>query len=275
MSYKNKFSDNKIDAPPIGKKCTGNNSQYLLEMKSISKRFGDIQALKNVNFEIGNNEIVGLIGDNGAGKSTLIKILTGVHLPDSGEIFHKGEKVNFNSPADAIRLRIEAVHQRGQLIGGMSIRENFFLGREITKSKFLGWLDVKKMDESCKEILEGLGINYKSTEQDIATLSGGQSQAVAIGRCIHFGGELLVLDEPTAALSLRETDKVLNYIVNAKKMGISIVLVSHLIRHVFDAADRFVILERGEKIGDFKKGEITRKKLEEIIVTGRVNRHEE
>lgn len=243
----------------------------LVEMKNIHKSFGTVQALKGVDFTVYENEVVGLVGDNGAGKSTLVKILTGVYQPDEGEIYYRGRRVKFSSPADAHALGIEPVHQSGATIDEMNIWENFFLGREITKRLlFVQLLDKKKMRRITKEMLKKLGIELDSVDRPIGTLSGGQRQAVVIGRAVYFGGELLVLDEPTAALSLKETERVLEYIENVKRLGRSVILISHLTLHVYPVADRFVILDRGEKIGDFPKEQITRKELEELIVRGRM-----
>lgn len=240
-------------------------------LRGIYKSFGTVEALRGVDFIVYENEVVGLVGDNGAGKSTLIKILTGVYQPDKGEIYYRGRKIRFSSPAEARKLGIEAVHQTGATIDELSVWENFFLGRELTK-KFgpVRLLDKRKMRQITRETLAIVGINLDSVDRPIGTLSGGQRQAVVIGRAMYFGGELLVLDEPTAALSIRETDQVLSYIEAVKRQGCSVVLVSHFIRHVYPVADRFVILERGEKIGDFPKEKITRKELEEIIVQGRL-----
>lgn len=242
----------------------------LAELKNISKSFGRVQALKNVDFKVGEEEVVGLVGDNGAGKTTLIKILTGVYEPDEGEIYYKGEKVEFSSPAESRELGIEPVHQAGTTIDEMTVSENFFLGREI--SKRIGpipILDEDEMKETANKTLGKLGIDIPP-DAVMKNLSGGEAQSVAIGRAMYFGGELLVLDEPTASLSLKETKRVLKYIKGAKEEGYSIILISHLTRHVYPAADRFVILEKGEKIGDFKKSEISRKELEKIIVKGRL-----
>lgn len=242
----------------------------LMEMKNVSKSFGKIQALKNVDFHIGDNEVVGLVGDNGAGKSTLIKILTGVYEPDTGEIYYGGKKQEFSSPAESRALGIEPVHQEGTTIDEMTVWENFFLGREIQKKIGpFSILDKNKMKEICKETLADIGIDI-SSDATLGNLSGGEAQSVAIGRSMYFGGELLVMDEPTASLSLKETEKVLKYIKGAKEEGYSIILISHLTRHVYPAADRFVILEKGEKIGDFEKREINRKELEKTIVKGRL-----
>ena len=243
----------------------------LLEMRNISKRFGHIQVLKDVSLTVNSREVVALVGDNGAGKSTLIKILTGVYKKDSGEIYWKGKKVEISSPLDAKALGIEVVHQYGALIDGMNVVENFFLGREIVKSYGpIKLLDEKKMMEICSKVLRELGLNIDSMKRDVATLSGGERQGIAIGRCIYFGGELIVLDEPTTFLSIKETEKVLTYIRNAKKMGKSVIVVSHIIRDIYPIADRFVILHKGMKIADLQSGEITREELETAIVSGKL-----
>jgi len=240
-------------------------------MEGICKRFGNVQVLHNVDFEVGYREIVALVGDNGAGKSTLIKILTGVYKKDAGKIFWKGREVNISSPADAKALKIEAVHQYGALVDGMNVIENFFLGRELVKSYGpIKLLDEKRMSEICSKVLSQLGLKIDSLKRDVATLSGGERQGIVIGRCIYFGGELLVLDEPTTFLSIKETEKVLTYIRNAKMMGKSIIIVSHIIRDIYPIADRFVVLEKGRKIGDFTRDEITKEELERMIVGGRL-----
>lgn len=240
-------------------------------MQGIWKSFGHVQALRSVDFRVYENEVVGLVGDNGAGKSTLIKILTGVYKQDQGEIYYRGRRVRFSSPGDARALGIEAVHQTGATVDEMAVWENFFLGREVTYGvPGIRILDKRKMRKVAQETLVRIGIEADLVDRPMETLSGGQRQAVVIGRAVHFGGDLLVLDEPTAALSIRETDKVLKYIENVKELGRSVILISHFIRHVYPVADRFVILERGEKIADFLKREIDQKELEEIIVRGRV-----
>ncbi|MDQ7859830.1 MAG: ATP-binding cassette domain-containing protein [Armatimonadota bacterium] len=243
----------------------------LVEMRGIHKRFGETVALRDVDFTVGRNEVVGLVGDNGAGKSTLIKILTGVYQADAGEIRYKGRPVRIASPAHARSLGIEPVHQFGSTVDELSIWENFFLGREACRH--LGpirILDKKTMREITRQTLERLGIHLDDIERPIGTLSGGERQAVVMGRAVHFGGELLVLDEPTAALSLRETERVLEYISNVRRMGRSVILITHITRHVYPVADRFVVLERSMKIADVAKDRITRKELEDLIVRGRL-----
>jgi simple sugar transport system ATP-binding protein len=224
--------------------------------------------LKGVDFKVNYDEIVGLVGDNGAGKSTLIKVLTGVYPPDKGEIYFEGKKRKFSSPAEARNLGIETVHQRLGLVGPMNITENFFLGKEITKRVGpFNILDKKKMNETCKNDLKDLGIRIRSPEkQEVSILSGGEQQAVSMGRCIHFGVKLAVLDEPTASLSIKETEKVIESIRGMKRRGLSIIFISHNLSHVWPVADRFVILDHGRKVGDFKKEKTSREELRRLIV---------
>ncbi|HID09641.1 TPA: sugar ABC transporter ATP-binding protein, partial [Candidatus Micrarchaeota archaeon] len=199
----------------------------LVRMVKISKSFGTVQALKDVDFEVGYQEVMGLVGDNGAGKSTLIKILTGVFPPDSGEIYFEGKRVNIRSPREARDLGIETVYQDLALIPLMSISRNFFLGREPTvRVGPLRFLDKRRMDRTVREVLSEIGIKVRSPDEPVAVLSGGERQSVAIGRAVHFGAKLLILDEPTSALSVRETHKVLDYILEAKERGLSIIFIT-------------------------------------------------
>jgi simple sugar transport system ATP-binding protein len=240
----------------------------LVEMKKISKKFGDFWALRRVDFKVNYNEIVGLVGDNGAGKSTLIKVLTGVYPPDEGEIYFEGKRTRFSSPAEARNLGIETVHQRLGLVGPMNVAENFFLGKEITKRVGpFKILDKKKMNEICKNTMGELGIRIRSSEkQQVSTLSGGEQQAVSMGRCIHFGVKLAVLDEPTAALSIKETEKVIKSIRRMRHQGLSVIFISHNLSHIWPVADRFVVLDHGVKVGDFEKKKTSREKLRKLIM---------
>lgn len=244
------------------------NKKLLVEMRKISKSFDGFWALKSVDFEVGYSEIVALVGDNGAGKSTLIKILTGVYLLDEGEIYIEGKKLKFSSPAEARSIGIETVHQRLGLVTAMSVTENFFLGKEIAKRVGpLHILDKKKMNEITRNILKDIGIRIGSPEKRVvSTLSGGEQQAVSIGRCIYFGGKLAILDEPTASLSLAETQKVIESIRGMKRRGLSIIFISHNLAHVWPVADRFVVLDRGLKVGDFKKSETSRQEIRKLIM---------
>ncbi len=242
----------------------------LLEMVNISKSFGHVRALRNVDFTVGRQEVVGLLGDNGAGKSTLIKILTGVHRPDSGEIRMDGERVDFESPGDARAAGIETVYQDLALVPLMSIQRNFFLGHEplrpVGPFKFL---DQKRMERECRDVLEDIGIKVRSTEDEVSVLSGGERQSISIGRALHFGVKLLILDEPTSALSIKETDKVLGYVTEAKNRGLSVIFITHNIYHVYPVADKFTILSHSTKLGDFPKGTVSPEQVSRMIVTGR------
>lgn len=238
----------------------------LVQMKGIKKSFGRVQALKGVDFEVGRNEIVGLLGDNGAGKSTLIKILVGYYRPDEGEIYFEGNSVNFKSPWESRQLGIETVYQDLALVNLMPLWRNFFLGREIVKK--IGpfrFIERNKMRQISAEALKEIGIFVRNPDETVAFMSGGERQAVAIARAIHFGAKLLILDEPTAALSVGETRKVLEHILEAKRRGISVIFITHNIYHVYEVADRLVLLERGEKIGDYKKKDITPQHIMDVI----------
>lgn len=243
--------------------------QPLVQMVNISKSFGTVQALNAVDFAVGHQEVMGLVGDNGAGKSTLIKILTGVYPPDTGEIFFEGRKVTIASPKDARDLGIETVYQDLALIPLMSIARNFFLGREpVVQVGPLKLLDKRKMDSTVREVLAEIGIRVRSPDEPVAVLSGGERQSVAIGRAVHFGAKLLILDEPTSALSVRETHKVLDFILEAKERGLSIIFITHNIYHVYSVADRFTILEHGHKVAEFAKAEVSAEEIIEIIRSG-------
>ena len=241
-------------------------SEEIVAMRDIKKSFGRVQALKGVDFCVKKNEIVGLLGDNGAGKSTLIKILVGYYQPDHGEIFFDGKKVKFRSPWDSRRLGIETVYQDLALVNLMPLWRNFFLGREmIKKIGPINYIEHRKMKRIAIEALKQVGISLRSPDETVAFMSGGERQAVAIARAIHFGAKLLILDEPTAALSVGETKMVLEHILKAKERGISVIFITHNIYHVYEVADRLVLLEHGEKIGDYRKKDVTPKEVMDII----------
>jgi simple sugar transport system ATP-binding protein len=237
----------------------------IIEARGISKRFGAVQALNKVDFCVYPQEIVGLIGDNGAGKSTLIKILSGIFPPDEGVIYYCGQEVRINSPRDSHRLGIETIYQDAALVDTMSIMRNIFLGREETNSG--GFLKKKEMREKSLKILEhSIGVSgIVSPEQVVRNLSGGQKQAVAIARAVHFRKKVLLLDEPTSALSVKETQKVLEYMLRLRDEGVSCVFVTHNLYHVYQVADRFVILSRGRKIKDVAKDETSLEELTCIL----------
>lgn len=243
------------------------DEEPLMKLVGITKRFGHVIALKDVDFEVRAGECVGLVGDNGAGKSTLAKIMIGFYQPDSGEIYFEGKKVVFNSPSDARRLGIEMVYQDLALLDAMSIWRNFFLGKELTKTIGpIKLLDKKSMKTICKNFLTSIGIRVRSVDEPVGVLSGGERQSVAIARTVHFGAKLLILDEPTTALSFKEAEKVLEYINELKKRGLGIVVISHNIYHVYEVADRFTILDKGVKIADYLyRKDVTPQDIVDII----------
>ena len=245
----------------------------LAKMVNIEKYFGAAQALNKVNIEVQSGEILGLLGDNGAGKSTLIKILAGVFPPDKGEIFFEGERVNFSSPRDARARGIETVHQALSLVDIMSISRNFFLGREPTKKIGpIHLLDKKKMNEECEKAVTGLGVRVRSPNEFVSILSGGERQAISIGRAMHFKVKLLILDEPLAALSVRETREVLRQVEKVRESGVSVIFITHNVYHVYPVAERFVMLDRGIKIGEVYKKDANPEDIIEIIATGKMGK---
>lgn len=236
----------------------------VLQMKNISKTFGEVAALRDVNFEVGVNEIVGLLGDNGAGKSTLVKIITGYHPPDpGGEIYWKGQKVERLSVARARGLGIEVVYQERALADQQSLWRNIFMGREL--SNRWGMLDLSAMQEETRKLMTStMGFTSSAISPDsvVKTFSGGERQGVAITRALYFQAELIILDEPTMGLSLSETRKALDFVAGIKAAGKSCIFIDHNIFHVHPVADRIVVLDRGTVAGQFMKEELT---LDELI----------
>ena len=242
---------------------------YALRMVNIEKYFGLVCALKNINFDVGRNEIVGLIGDNGAGKSTMVKILTGVFPPTSGELYVAGQKVDLRSynVKQAHAHGVETVYQDRSLGEKQVLWRNFFIGREITLP--FGFLNVKKEKEIANEIMvntigfRGKGITVDSS---VKLLSGGERQGVAIGRAMHFEADLIILDEPTAALSLKEVRKVINFVHKIKEGGKACIYISHDIQDVYEISDRFVIMDRGSIVASILKKDITLKELDKFLL---------
>jgi simple sugar transport system ATP-binding protein len=247
------------------------NGTPLVEMRDIVKTFGTINVLRGIDFVVGRQEIVGLLGDNGAGKSTLIKILTGVYTPSGGQIYFEGHPVTINSPQDARAIGIETVYQDLALVPLMSISRNFWLGQEITRK--IGpfeVLDKQEMAERTRQALLDIGIHIRNPDEPVGSLSGGERQSIAIGRAVYFGKKLLILDEPTSALSVGETAKVLEYTRAAKERGMSVIFISHNIGHVHKVADRFTIISHGQKVGDFRKEEVGEMEVAQMVMTGEV-----
>jgi simple sugar transport system ATP-binding protein len=242
---------------------------YALQMINIDKYFGAVCALKNVSFEVGTNEIVGLIGDNGAGKSTIVKIITGVFPPTSGELYVAGRKVDFRkyNVKKAHERGIETVYQDRSLGEKQVLWRNFFIGREIALP--FGFINVKKEKEIANEIMiNTIGFRGKGITVDskVSKLSGGERQGVAIGRAMHFQAELILLDEPTVALSLKEVHKVLNFVNKIKEGGKSCLYISHNIHDVYEISDRFVIIDRGEIVANILKKDTNLKDLDNFLL---------
>ena len=243
--------------------------QYALRMINIEKYFGPVRALNNINIEVGRNEIVGLIGDNGAGKSTMVKILTGVFPPTSGELYIAGQKVDLRryNVKQAHAHGVETVYQDRSLGEKQVLWRNFFIGREITLP--FGFLNVKKEKEIANEIMVNtIGFRGKGITVDskVSKLSGGERQGVAIGRAMHFEAELIILDEPTVALSLKEVRKVITFVHKIKEAGKACIYISHAMADVYEISDRFIIMDRGAIVANIAKKDISLKALDEFLL---------
>lgn len=227
-------------------------NKYLLHLKGISKSFGGVKALQNVDLEVNYNEILAVVGDNGAGKSTLMKVVSGAILPDEGQIFFEGKEVSIRNPRDATSLGIQMCYQDLALIDCLGVATNIFLGREVCRRVFgiIEILLLKKMREDSINHLNALGIELQNVREKVRNLSGGQRQVVAISRAVYWGTKLVILDEPTAALGVREARKVNELIKSLKQKNISVIVISHNLQHVFYVADRVVVLRQGRKVGE-------------------------
>lgn len=240
-----------------------------MELKDVGKSFGSVIALSNVSVKVREGAVTCILGDNGAGKSTLIKTLSGVHKPTSGVYEVEGKPVSFDSPRDALANGIATVYQDLATIPLMSVWRNFFLGNEITK----GWgpfrrLDVKKMKDLTKQHLMEMGIDLRDTGQQIGTLSGGERQAVAIARAVYFGAKVLILDEPTSALGVRQSGIVLKYVLAAKDRGVSVVFITHNPHHAYLVGDFFYLLNRGQLANEFERNKVELDELTKAMAGG-------
>lgn len=241
----------------------------IIEMKNIEKHFGNIIALAGVSFDVRPGECHCLLGDNGAGKSTFIKTMSGVHRPTSGEILFEGKPMSFSTPRDAMEAGIATVFQDLAMIPLMSVTRNFFMGRE--PSKGIGpfkRLDIEQMNDITMSKMRDMGINLRAPDQAVGTLSGGERQTVAIARAVHFGAKILILDEPTSALGVRQTSNVLATIDKVRKQGVGVVFISHNVRHAMAVGDRFTVLNRGKTLGTARRGEITAEQLQDLMAGG-------
>ncbi len=241
-----------------------------IEARNIDKYFGPVIALKGISMAAYPGEVHCLLGDNGAGKSTLIKIFSGVHEPTRGQLLFEGREVRLHSPRDAIELGIATVHQDLGMIPLMSIARNFFLGREPVK----GWgpfrrVDIGFAERVTREELKKIGIDLRDVNQAVGTLSGGERQSVAIARAVYFGAKVLILDEPTSALGVKEAGVVLRYIAQARAAGLAVIFITHNAHHAVAVGDRFTVLNRGTSYGTFAKDEISREELLSMMAGGR------
>ncbi len=239
----------------------------LLQMKGVQKSFGHVRVLRDIDLEINYGEIVALIGDNGAGKSTLIKIITGVYAPTAGEVYFKGERITVRDARASRALGIEAVYQERALAEQQELWRNVFAGHEQTN--FLGFLDLGHQRRETEKLMRtrmGLTSEAISVDSEVGGLSGGEKQGIAIARALYFDADLIVLDEPTMGLSITETERVLDFTRSIRERGKSAIFIDHNIFHVYDVADRFIILDRGRIAERFNKSEVTREHLVKTMV---------
>ncbi|MBO6901671.1 MAG: sugar ABC transporter ATP-binding protein [Rhizobiaceae bacterium] len=245
------------------------DSAAIIEMKNIEKHFGSVIALAGVSFDVKPGECHCLLGDNGAGKSTFIKTMSGVHQPTAGEIYFEGKPMHFDDPCDAISAGIATVHQHLAMIPLMSVSRNFFMGNEpVHRVAGIRLLDKAHADAVTMEEMRKMGINLRGPDQAVGTLSGGERQTVAIARAVYFGAKILILDEPTSALGVRQTSNVLATIDRVRKQGVGVVFISHNVRHALAVGDRFTVLNRGKTLGTAKRGEISPEELQDLMAGG-------
>jgi len=243
---------------------------HLLEADHISKYYGNVVALKDISTYVNASEVTCILGDNGAGKSTFIKLLSGVHQPDAGRLLVEGEEVQFGSPRDARAKGIATVYQDLAMVPLMSIWRNFFLGAEPRKR--IGPLqrfDSATAKRIVRRELREMGIDIRDPDQPVGTLSGGERQSVAIARAVYFGARVLILDEPTSALGVKQAGVVLKYILQARDRGVAVIFITHNPHHAYPVGDRFVILNRGQSLGAYEKAEIDRQELVRLMAGGR------
>ncbi len=241
----------------------------IIEMKNIEKHFGSVIALAGVSVDVYPGECHCLLGDNGAGKSTFIKTMSGVHKPTRGEILFEGREMHFEDPRDAITAGIATVYQDLAMIPLMSVARNFFMGNEPTrKVAGISFYDHEYADRVTMQEMRQMGINLRGPDQAVGTLSGGERQTVAIARAVHFGAKVLILDEPTSALGVRQTANVLATVDKVRKQGIAVVFITHNVRHAMAVGDRFTVLNRGTTLGTAQRGQITPDELQDMMAGG-------
>jgi simple sugar transport system ATP-binding protein len=244
-------------------------SNIILALENVSKYFGSVIALQNVTLRLKKGEVHCLLGDNGAGKSTLIKTLAGVHRPSEGKYLVNGKLVSFNSPKEALDVGVATVYQDLALVPLLSVARNFFMGREPTK-KILGFsiMDMNYAAETSRQKLAEMGIMVRNPHHAIGTMSGGEKQCLAIARAIHFGASVLILDEPTAALGVKQSFNVLKLIHKARDRGISVIFITHNVHHAYPIGDSFTLLNRGRSMGTFTKKDVSKDEVLEMMAGG-------
>jgi simple sugar transport system ATP-binding protein len=241
----------------------------MLEVRNVTKTFGSVISLSDISTVVRAGEVTCVLGDNGAGKSTFIKVLSGVHQPTNGELLMDGKPVVFHEPRDALDVGIATVFQDLAMVPLMSIWRNFFLGSEPTK----GWGPLRRFDaDKAKKVtrteMKDMGIDIRDPDQPVGTLSGGERQCVAIARAVHFGARLLILDEPTSALGVKQSGVVLKYILQARDKGLGVIFITHNPHHAYPVGDRFLLLKRGRSLGDYAKADITLAELTGLMAGG-------
>ena len=245
------------------------SAKPLLELRHISKQYGAVRALHDISFDVKPGTVTCVLGDNGAGKSTLIKIISGLHQHDGGTLEINGKSRHLSSPREALELGIAVAYQDLAVVGLMPVWRNFFLGSELTKGRgIFRRLDIARMREITQKELADMGIILRNINQPIGELSGGERQCVAIARAVHFGAKVLILDEPTAALGVKQSGVVLRYIVRARERGLGVIFITHNPHHAYPIGDQFLLLQRGESIGYFAKREISLEKLMSLMAGG-------
>jgi D-xylose transport system ATP-binding protein len=243
----------------------------MLELRGVSKSFGAVHALQDVDFHVHAGEVMALVGDNGAGKSTLVKGIAGIHPFDSGEILFEGEQVTIHGPKDAAALGIEVVYQDLALADNLDVVQNMFLGRE-PRNGILRTLDEMSMEKSANETLKSLSVTtIRSVRQTVAGLSGGQRQSVAVAKAVMWNSKVVILDEPTAALGVAQTRQVLDLVARLGEQGLAVILISHNLHDVFEVADTITVLRLGQNVGEYKRKDVTQTQVVEAITAGQVH----
>jgi len=243
----------------------------ILELRGVSKSFGAVQALYQVDFHVAPGEVMALVGDNGAGKSTLIKCIAGIHPIDGGEIIFDGERVNIHGPKDAADLGVEVVYQDLALADNLDVVQNMYLGREMLST--LRRLDETAMEKRASETLKGLSVTtIKSVRQTVAGLSGGQRQSVAVAKAVMWNSKVVILDEPTAALGVAQTRQVLDLVKRLGEQGLAVVLISHNLYDIFEVADNITVLRLGQNVGEYRRKDVTQTQVVEAITAGKLSK---